>query len=136
MAMGVSRPTLCRILGEARSRVARALSRGWAIRIETDLPEIASPNITTVPCADPAEAGAASRDTIMEVYHARTRTRRRRQGTGRGQGMGGGQGRGQGSGRGGCRGQRAGAGGAVPGGGAGLGRDPARRIMSDGPEFR
>lgn len=53
MAMGVSRPTLCRILGEARSQVARALSRGWAIRIETDLPEIASPNITTVPCAGP-----------------------------------------------------------------------------------
>ncbi len=51
--MGVSRPTLCRILGEARMQVARALSRGWAIRIETDLPEIASPNITTVPCAGP-----------------------------------------------------------------------------------
>lgn len=32
--MGVSRPTLCRILGEARAMVARALSRGWAIRIE------------------------------------------------------------------------------------------------------
>jgi predicted DNA-binding protein (UPF0251 family) len=32
--MGVSRPTLCRILGEARTMVARALSRGWAIRIE------------------------------------------------------------------------------------------------------
>lgn len=32
--MGVSRPTLCRILGEARSLVAKALSNGWAIRIE------------------------------------------------------------------------------------------------------
>ena len=35
--MGVSRPTLCRILGEARGQVARALSRGWAIRIEVDV---------------------------------------------------------------------------------------------------
>ena len=34
--MQVSRPTLCRILGEARSQVARALSRGWAIRVEVD----------------------------------------------------------------------------------------------------
>lgn len=34
--MQVSRPTLCRILGEARTQVARALSRGWAIRIEVD----------------------------------------------------------------------------------------------------
>lgn len=34
-AMNVSRPTLCRILGEARTQVARALSQGWAIRIET-----------------------------------------------------------------------------------------------------
>jgi predicted DNA-binding protein (UPF0251 family) len=32
--MGVSRPTLCRILGEARAVVARALSSGWAIRLE------------------------------------------------------------------------------------------------------
>lgn len=38
--MGVSRPTLCRILAQARTQVARALSRGWAIRIETDLSEI------------------------------------------------------------------------------------------------
>ncbi len=32
--MEVSRPTLCRILGEARTVVARALTNGWAIRIE------------------------------------------------------------------------------------------------------
>jgi predicted DNA-binding protein (UPF0251 family) len=32
--MRVSRPTLCRVLGAARSAVARALSNGWAIRIE------------------------------------------------------------------------------------------------------
>ena len=35
--MQVSRPTLCRMLGEARAQVARALSRGWAIRIEVDV---------------------------------------------------------------------------------------------------
>lgn len=34
--MRVSRPTLCRILGEARTQVARALSRGWALRIDVD----------------------------------------------------------------------------------------------------
>ncbi len=32
--MLVSRPTLCRILAQARRTVARALSNGWAIRIE------------------------------------------------------------------------------------------------------
>ncbi len=32
--MNVSRPTLCRILGQARQIVARALSEGMAIRIE------------------------------------------------------------------------------------------------------
>ncbi len=32
--MGVSRPTLSRMLAEARELVARALVNGWAIRIE------------------------------------------------------------------------------------------------------
>lgn len=32
--MGVSRPTLSRMLAEARELVARALANGWAIRIE------------------------------------------------------------------------------------------------------
>ena len=32
--MDVSTPTLCRILSEARSIVARALANGWALRIE------------------------------------------------------------------------------------------------------
>uniref|UniRef100_A0A7C4AC68 UPF0251 protein ENR59_03650 n=1 Tax=Fundidesulfovibrio putealis TaxID=270496 RepID=A0A7C4AC68_9BACT len=36
--MGVSRPTVCRILGEARAAVARALANGWAIRIEAGAP--------------------------------------------------------------------------------------------------
>lgn len=34
--MGVSRPTLCRVLAEARCVVARAISNGWAIRVETE----------------------------------------------------------------------------------------------------
>lgn len=33
-SMGVSTATFCRVLAEARTVVARALSRGWAIRIE------------------------------------------------------------------------------------------------------
>ncbi len=32
--MDVSQPTLCRILAEARSTVAKALANGWALRIE------------------------------------------------------------------------------------------------------
>ncbi len=32
--MGISRPTLSRLLAEARELVARALASGWAIRIE------------------------------------------------------------------------------------------------------
>lgn len=35
LRMGVSRPTVCRILGEARAQVARALTQGCAIRIES-----------------------------------------------------------------------------------------------------
>ncbi len=34
--MEISAPTLCRILGQARSAVARALAGGMAIRIDTD----------------------------------------------------------------------------------------------------
>ena len=32
--MGVSQPTLCRILADARGTVAKALANGWALRIE------------------------------------------------------------------------------------------------------
>lgn len=35
-AMGVSRPTVCRILAKARTQVARALFQGWVIRIEAE----------------------------------------------------------------------------------------------------
>lgn len=48
--MQVSRPTLCRTLGQARAKVARALSRGWAIRIETDSPEFNSQDKKTMAC--------------------------------------------------------------------------------------
>jgi uncharacterized protein len=42
-SMDVSTPTICRILGEARSIVATALSQGMAIRIEGGDFQIASP---------------------------------------------------------------------------------------------
>lgn len=32
--MGISRPTFSRLLGEARATVARAITSGWALRIE------------------------------------------------------------------------------------------------------
>lgn len=41
--MGVSRPTLCRTLAHARSTVARALSMGWAIRVEGGDYEVGGP---------------------------------------------------------------------------------------------
>lgn len=41
--MGVSRPTFSRILSEARQQVARALSNGWAIRIEGGDYEVTQP---------------------------------------------------------------------------------------------
>ena len=40
LRMKISRPTLCRILSEARSVVARALANGWAIRIDEKTDEI------------------------------------------------------------------------------------------------
>ena len=59
--MHVSRPTLCRILGDARMQVARALSNGWAIRsIE-------------------AEAHDDETDTESEEFCTRTRRRCGRQ---------------------------------------------------------
>ena len=59
--MQVSRPTLCRILGEARGQVARALSRGWAIRIEVDVEHAVTDgtgqNISEPQCARPQSCG-------------------------------------------------------------------------------
>ena len=42
--MGVSRPTFSRVLSDARRQVARALSSGWAIRIEGGDYEVTPPN--------------------------------------------------------------------------------------------
>jgi predicted DNA-binding protein (UPF0251 family) len=42
--MEVSRPTFSRILSEARCQIARALSNGWAIRIEGGNYELAQPS--------------------------------------------------------------------------------------------
>jgi predicted DNA-binding protein (UPF0251 family) len=44
--MGVSRPTFSRILSDARRQVARALSSGWAIRIEGGDYEVTPPDLT------------------------------------------------------------------------------------------
>jgi uncharacterized protein len=46
-SMDVSTPTLCRILAEARSTVATALSRGMAIRIEGGDYQVVSPDTET-----------------------------------------------------------------------------------------
>lgn len=42
--MGVSRPTFSRLLAEARTAVATALARGWAIRIEGGAVQLATAN--------------------------------------------------------------------------------------------
>ncbi len=42
LVMGVSRPTFGRVLNEARAVVAKALTNGWAIRIEGGHYKIAS----------------------------------------------------------------------------------------------
>lgn len=73
--MEVSRPTLCRILGEARTVVARALTNGWAIRIE-----------------DMHGAGTEDNQDVQTTDSVRTGCR------GRGRSCGGGKGHG-GSGR-------------------------------------
>jgi predicted DNA-binding protein (UPF0251 family) len=46
-SMGISRPTFCRLLAEARGIVARGLVNGWAIRIEGGNYEFAG---ETPPC--------------------------------------------------------------------------------------
>lgn len=87
--MGVSRPTLCRILGQARSRVAKALSEGMAIRISGSGAEIVAGDDASCamgPGCEPADPqGAGSPDA---------------DGPGRGPGMGRGMGRGRGPGKG------------------------------------
>ena len=59
--MDVSTPTLCRILAEARSIVARALVNGWALRIEGGDYMIADPE---------------NRKNCTPAHHCRRRNRR------------------------------------------------------------
>lgn len=58
--MRVSRPTICRILGEARSIVAKALANGWAIRIE-DRPEPEHDRVGSGNGAESVRAGCRGR---------------------------------------------------------------------------
>ena len=59
--MDVSTPTLCRILAEARSIVARALANGWTLRIEGGDYMIADPE---------------NRKNCTPAHHCRRRNRR------------------------------------------------------------
>lgn len=88
--MGVSRPTLGRILNEARERVATALTRGWAIEIEGGAYHLAE----DAACAQP-------KDNMEEATMRQRNGQGRNMGQGgRGQGMGQGMGQGTGQGRG------------------------------------
>jgi predicted DNA-binding protein (UPF0251 family) len=48
--MGVSRPTFSRLLAEARTAVATALARGWAIRIEGGPVQMATEDGAEIGC--------------------------------------------------------------------------------------
>jgi predicted DNA-binding protein (UPF0251 family) len=63
--MGVSRPTFSRILSEARRQVARALSNGWAIRIEGAI---------TKWCPPPGHPGEIVGEAAATASDARNRT--------------------------------------------------------------
>lgn len=49
-SMGISTPTLCRLLGEARRRIATALRDGWALRCDGG-------NVMVRPCGQPWAGG-------------------------------------------------------------------------------
>ncbi len=87
--MGVSRPTLSRILGAARKGVATALSNGWAIEIEGGSYHLACSEEDREQCTQYQEG-----ETMPGM------NRGRGQGMGQGRGQGGGNGRGQGRGQG------------------------------------
>ena len=79
-SMGISAPTLCRLLGEARRRIATALRDGWALRCDGG-------NVTVRPCGQswsggphghgrhgrsqggPGSAKAIDRDVALVVEH-------------------------------------------------------------------
>lgn len=93
--MGVSRPTLSRILGKARKGVAEALTSGWAIEIEGGTFHLACSEEEREQCKRNSE------DTTMPEMN-----RGNGMAQGRGQGRGKGQGRGNGRGQGQCARQR------------------------------
>lgn len=83
--MGVSRPTLSRILAEARNGIATALTNGWAIELEGGAFHLE--NTDCEPKTDSENQGEEMRNMNQA-------------GPGRGRGQGQGRGRGQGKGRG------------------------------------
>ena len=118
--MGVSRPTLSRVLSEARKAVATALSKGWAIQIEGG-----EYHCLSEPCPKKYSESETTITTGGNTMPGFNGTGQRGSGTGRGQrrqgcGQGGGQGGGQGQGRG--LGQGGGQGSGI---GRGLGRGMA-----------
>jgi len=112
--MGVSRPTLSRILSKARNDVAMALTNGWAIEIDGGAYMLAN---------DEREQLSTQGDAIM-------RGRNRGGAMGAGQGMGRGQGRGAGQGQ--CRNAGQGMG---QGQGQGMGQGNRQRNRTPGSGF-
>ena len=93
--MGISRPTLSRVLSEARKQVATALTNGWAIQIEGGEFHYR----TDARHTDHIETKTDS-STGGETMPGRNRAGQCGQGQGQGRGQGQGQGRGMGQGQG------------------------------------
>lgn len=128
--MGVSRPTLSRILSEARKGVAAALTNGWAIEIEGGAYHIAQDEREET--VNEGEEAMPGMDGTGPRGSGRGRgmgqNRGGGQGRGRGMGQGGGQGRGMGQGRSQGMGQGQGAG----NGPCGRQRQRNQNVMPDG----
>ncbi|MGL1861849.1 MAG: DUF134 domain-containing protein [Pseudodesulfovibrio sp.] len=91
--MGISRPTLSRVLSEARTAVAAALTNGWAIRIEGG--DYSCHDET----ADTDSTDMAEHSTGGSTMPGFNQTNKNGQGRGQGNGQGRGQGCGQGNGQ-------------------------------------
>ena len=88
-SMGVSTPTLCRVLAEARNSIARALSGGRAINIEGGNYKFIEPSpegpferghgAAEIAAAEKAGAGLAEGMETEDEYAERKRQRQRRQ---------------------------------------------------------
>lgn len=63
--MGISRPTFSRLLGEARTTVARALTRGWALRIEGG--PVVKGDASGGGCARPLGVGRAGAPAVPDA---------------------------------------------------------------------